>query len=315
MSHHHHNNENHHGHSHHHHGEMPVAHAANTAFVTGIVLNMGYVIFQGSVGLYSHSMVLLSDAGHNLSDVASLVLSLLAFRLAKKKATQQYTYGYKKGTIIAALMNAVILLVTVGLLAVESVHHLLKPVPVEGGTVAWVSALGIVVNAGSAFLFFGYKEKDLNMKSAYLHLMADAAVSVGVVIAGLVIKYTSWYWLDGSMSLVILATIIWATWSLMMNSLRLALDAVPGAIDIAAIEKKILATPGIVSMHHTHIWAMSTTENALTTHIVLQDGLGFEQRTKLLAGLKHMLLHAGIHHATIETEAVGQLCGEDTCNH
>jgi cobalt-zinc-cadmium efflux system protein len=299
---------------HHHHGGLPAAHAADTAFIVGIVLNAGYVIFQGIIGFNTHSMALLSDAGHNLSDVASLGLSLLAYRLARKKAAAAYTYGYKKGTIISALMNAVILLVTVGMLAFESFHHLVKPVPVAGGTVAWVSGLGILVNAGSAMLFFRKKDHDLNMRSAYLHLLSDALVSLGVVIGGLAIKYTSWYWLDGAISLLILFTIIWATWSLMMSSLRLSLDAVPETINLPEIEAQIRAFSGVVSMHHTHIWAMSTTENALTTHLVLGAELTFESKLKVVGDIKHMLLHRNITHATIEIESPEVVCPDPGCS-
>jgi cobalt-zinc-cadmium efflux system protein len=256
-------------------------------------------------------MALLSDAGHNLSDVASLVLGLLAIRLAKLKPTQSFTYGFKKTTILAALTNAVILLITIGILGYESIHRLIHPQAVQGGTVAIVAGIGIAVNLGSAMLFFKNKEHDMNTRGAYLHLMADALVSVGVVVAGILMKYTGWYWLDGATSIIILIVILVGTWSLLTGSLKLTLDAVPETINREEIETAILKISGVESMHHMHIWAMSTTETALTAHLVLNEQLPFEEKMKRVQKIKHELLHLGIHHATIELESPGMPCGED----
>jgi cobalt-zinc-cadmium efflux system protein len=272
------------------------------AFIVGIVLNTVYVAVQATAGFMMDSMALLSDAGHNLSDVATLGISFLALRLSHRKPTTSFTYGYKKTTILAALVNAVALFIAIGLLAYGSVQRLLHPHPVEGGIVALVAGVGILVNFGSALFFFKDKDHDLNTKGAYLHLMTDALVSLGVVIAGIAIKYTGWYWLDGAISLLILIVIFFSTWSLLTASLRLSLDAVPKGIDAKKIVAVILNIKGVESVHHVHIWAMSTTENALTAHLVLNDELAFNEKMKLVQEVKHELLHHQIQHATIELE-------------
>ena len=299
-----------HGHGGHHHALPSVV---NNAFILGIVLNSAFVLVQVIMGLLTHSMALLADAGHNLGDVASLALSLFAFRLAKAKPSGAFTYGYKKTTILASLTNAVILLITIGILAVGSVERLFHPQPVEGGLVAIVAGIGIAVNLGSALLFFRNKEHDLNTRGAFLHLITDALVSLGVVVAGVVIRYTGWYWLDGATSIIILIVILTGTWSLLTASLRLTLDAVPDTIDLPAIEKLITTTPGVEGMHHLHIWAMSTTQTALTTHLLLTDTLTFDQKMKIVHNIKHQLLHNNIHHATIELESAKLPCEEEEC--
>lgn len=299
-----------HDHSHHH---VPVGADMNRAFVAGIVLNTAFVIVQTIAGFVTGSVALLSDAGHNLSDVASLALSLVAFRLAKSKPTNSFTYGYKKTTILAALTNAVILLIAIGVLGYEAIHRLQHPQPVAGGIVAIVAGVGIVINVGTALFFFRNKEHDLNVKGAYLHMITDALVSLGVVIAGLLISRTGWYWLDGAVSIVILIVILIGTWSLLTDSLRLALDAVPINVTKEEVEKLISGTTGVVGMHHTHIWAMSTTQNALTTHLTLSDSLSFDEKMKLVHELKHKLLHNNIHHATIELESPKLPCEDMDC--
>lgn len=310
-----HNHDHNHDHSHggHHHHGVTAADAANGAFIAGIVLNSVYVVIQAIAGFMTHSMALLSDAGHNLSDVASLALSLLAFRLAKAKPTHSFTYGYKKTTILAALTNAVVLLLTIGMLGFESVNRLLHPRPVEGGIVAIVAGIGIVINLVSALLFFRNKEHDLNTKGAYLHLLTDAMVSLGVVIAGVVIRFTNWYWLDGAVSIIVLIVVLLGTWSLLTESLRLSMDAVPENLNIDAISSVINKVTGVQSIHHIHIWAMSTTENALTTHLVLDEKLSFDEKMKLVHKIKHNLLHHNIHHATIELESAALPCEDANC--
>ncbi len=305
-----------HDHSHegHHHHKVSAADAASTAFIVGIVLNSAYVIVEAAMGFANNSMALLSDAGHNLGDVASLILSLLAFRLAKMKPSDSFTYGFKKSTILAALTNAVILLVSVGLLSYESVRQLMRPHPVEGGTMAIVAGIGIVVNFGSAFLFFKHKDKEMNTRGAYLHLMADALVSLGVVVAGIIMQYTHWYWLDGATSLGILLVILISTWSLLMGSLRLTLDAVPADIKKQEIEQAIVKMNGVQSIHHMHIWAMSTTENALTAHLIPDETLSFDEKIQLVHRIKHELQHLNIQHATIELESVKIHCEEEICD-
>ena len=308
-----HSHNDHHDHSHggHHHHVSPGD--VNKAFIAGIVLNSVFVLVQVVTGFMSHSMALLADAGHNLGDVASLALSLIAFKLAKAKPTEVYTYGYKKTTILASLTNAVVLLLTIGILGYESFNRLLHPQPVHGGIVAIVAAIGIAINLASALLFFRNKEHDLNTKGAFLHLLTDAMVSLGVVVSGLIIRYTNWYWLDGATSIIILIIILIGTWSLLTASLRLSLDAVPDSVKPAAIEKLILNSPGVESIHHMHIWAMSTTQNALTTHLVLKKSLSFDEKMKVVHDIKHELLHNNIHHATIELESAELPCPDDDC--
>lgn len=307
------------GHSHndshegHHHHQVSAADVASKAFIAGIVLNSAFVVIQAVAGFITHSVALLSDAAHNLSDVASLALSLVAFKLAAAKPTQSYTYGYKKTTILASLTNAVVLLVTIGMLGYESITRIMHPQPVAGGVIAVVAAVGIVINFGSAMLFFKNKEHDLNTKGAYLHLLTDALVSLGVVISGIVIRYTGWNWLDGATSLVILVVIVIGTWSLLTASLRLSLDAVPENVELPAIEALILKRKDVKSIHHTHIWAMSTTQNALTAHLVLNEALSFDEKMKVVHDIKHDLLHNNIHHATLELESAKLPCDGEEC--
>ncbi len=305
-----------HGHSHagHHHHHVQPGDVANKAFIFGIVLNSAYVVVQAIAGFMTHSMALLSDAGHNLSDVAALALSLIAFKLAKVKPTETFTYGYKKTTILAALTNAVVLCVAIGMLGYESVNRLLHPRhDIDGGIVAIVAGIGIVINLTSALLFFRNKDHDLNTRGAYLHLMTDALVSLGVVVSGLLIKFTNWYWLDGAVSIAVLAIILVGTWSLLMGSLRMTLDAVPDDIDFDKIEGVIKEVKGVESIHHMHIWAMSTTENALTTHVVLNEALTFPEKMDVVHKIKHELQHNSIHHATIELESAEIPCADEEC--
>jgi len=309
-----HNHGHEHSHAGHHHHQVGPGDVANKAFIAGIVLNGAYVVIQAIAGFATHSMALLSDAGHNLSDVASLALALIAFRLARMKPSQSFTYGYKKTTIIAALTNAVVLSVAIGMLGYESIHRLIHPrTDIDGGVVAIVAGIGIAVNLGSALLFFRNKEHDLNTKGAYLHLMTDALVSLGVVVSGIIIKFTNWYWLDGAVSIVILIVILAGTWSLLTASLRMSLDAVPDSINMEEIEAIIKKVKGVENVHHMHIWAMSTTENALTAHLVLDDALGFDEKMKVVHEIKHELLHNRVHHATIELESATVPCEDEEC--
>lgn len=282
----------------HQHGAVSAEQAASTAFIVGIGLNMAYVLVEAGIGFYQNSLALLTDAGHNLSDVVSLALSLVALRLARRKPTARFTYGYKKTTILSALLNAVILLVAVGILGYEAVLRLRNPEPVAGGTMAWVAGIGIAVNTASALLFLRNKH-ELNSKSAYLHLIADAAVSAGVVVAGIIIRYTDWYWLDAVMSLAVIVVILFSTWTLLTDSLRLSLDAVPRNVNMDEVMQALQRVKGVANVSHVHVWAISTTENALTAHVSLAEG--YEQHTTL-ASLKHELEHHNIQHATIEID-------------
>ena len=281
------------------------AESLNKAFTIGIVLNLAFVVIEFAAGFWFDSLALLSDAGHNLSDVVSLVLALLAFRLAKVKANERYTYGYKKSTILVSLLNAVILLVAVGAIVIESIHKLNNPAVVPGGAIAWVAGVGVLINAFTAFLFMKDKEKDLNVKGAYLHMAADALVSVGVLVAGIVISRTGWYIIDPIIGLIVAVVILISTWNLLHDSLRLTLDGVPTSIDSQKVVKAIHALPGVDDVHHIHIWAISTTENALTAHIVLKQPEGMQEVKHLI---RHRLEDFGIGHATLEFEVPGEHC-------
>lgn len=300
-----------HSHHNHDHGINPADNG--TAFIVGISLNVLFVIVEVVAGIINNSMSLLTDAGHNLSDVASLVLSLIAFRLAKKKSTEKFTYGYKKTTVLAALFNAVFLLIAIGILGFESVHRLLNPETVKGEVIAWVAGAGIVINVITALMFFKNRHIDLNIKSAYLHMMSDALVSAGVVAGGILIVYTGWYWVDPVIGLVIMIVILMGTWSLLTDSFRLSADAVPPSIDMNQIKELISNQKNITDVHHIHIWALSTTENALTAHISLNDALSFDEKMDLVQNLKHELMHHKIHHSTIEIETELSDCKQKDC--
>ena len=256
---------------HHHHEHNHQLISLNKAFIIGITLNIAFVIVEFGVGFYYNSLGLLSDAGHNLGDVASLVLAMLAFRLQKVHPNSRYTYGYKKSTILVSLLNAVILLVAVGIIIAESIDKLFHPVSVDGSAIAWTAGVGVVINALTAWLFMKDKDKDLNVKGAYLHMAADALVSVGVVASGIIITYTGWSIIDPIIGLGIAVVIIVSTWGLLHDSLRLSLDGVPVGIDAQKIQQLIMEQPGVENCHHLHIWALSTTETALTAHIVIDN--------------------------------------------
>lgn len=300
-------------HAHHHHHPIAELTNVNRAFIIGIVLNSLFVLIEFSAGFYWNSLALISDAGHNLSDVASLILALLAFRLAKVKSSKIFTYGYRKTTILASLTNAVILLIAIGSIAWESVARLLQPQAVEGNSIALVASIGIVVNALSAFFFFKDKEHDLNVKGAYLHLAADALVSLGVVVAGIIISFTQWFWLDTAVSLAIVVVIFFSTWSLLKESVILSMEGVPNSIDLQVVKNKILQISGVKDMHHVHIWALSTTENALTAHIVTVPTADWETIANMKHHIKHELEHLNIHHATLEIEMENEPCESGDC--
>lgn len=302
---------NHHDHDHdHHHHPADFTHVSRLFFI-GIGLNSAFVVVEFIAGLASNSLALISDAGHNLSDVASLALALGAFKLIGIRSTKKYTYGYRKASILISLLNAIILLIAVGSIGYESIFRFISPQPVKSNTIIWVAAIGILINALSALLFFRNKEDDLNIKGAYLHLMVDALVSVGVVISGVVISYTEWYWVDPFISLLIMVVIVAGMWNLLRDSLSLSLDAVPKNIDLETIRKTALKLTGIKDIHHIHVWAISTAENALTAHLVLNDPISHEEVSKLKNEFKHQLEHLGIQHATLETEIAE--CEDDEC--
>ncbi len=295
----------HHGHSH---GHVVELKSVNAAFVIGIILNLLFVFIEAIVGVFIHSMSLLSDAGHNLADVASLGLSLFAFRMMKAKSNTNYTYGYKKTTVLVALLNGGILLISIGAILYESIHRLILPEPLPGKTISIVAAIGIVINTITALLFFRNKKSDLNIKGAFLHLMSDAVVSAALVIGGIIIIYTKWYWIDPLLGILVAVVIVFSTWSLLRDSLRLSLDGVPQGIDLKAVRSAIEKISGVQDFHHIHIWALSTTENALTGHVVLKKEIRMEDQEKIKSEIKHQLLHLNIQHVTLETETETQSC-------
>ncbi|MEO7802613.1 MAG: cation diffusion facilitator family transporter [Ginsengibacter sp.] len=296
------------GHDHQHH--MPASLNMNRAFIIGIILNVVFVVLEAVAGFYFHSLSLLSDAGHNLADVGTLLLSLVAFKLVKIKSNERYTYGYKKTSILAALLNSVILLISIGVIAYEAIRRFINPQPVPGLDIALIAGIGIIINFSSALLFFKGKDDDLNVKSAYLHLLSDALVSLVIVIGGVAIYFLKWFWLDPFLSLVVVVVILISTWHLLRDSLRLSLDGVPSGISLTDIKEMALKVKGILDLHHIHIWAMSTTENALTAHLVLAPDINLDQELSIKKELKHQLEHKNIHHITLEVERRADDCDD-----
>jgi cobalt-zinc-cadmium efflux system protein len=293
-----------------HHHHRPNLTTLNRAFIIGIAINALYVVIELSAGFYYNSLSLVSDAGHNLSDVAALALALLAFRLAKIKANDKFTYGYRKSTILVSLINSVVLFIAIGGIVWESITRLQHPVEISGQPVAIVAGFGILINAISAMLFFRDKESDLNVKGAYLHLMADAAVSLGVVVSGILISVFHIYWLDMVMSLVIVLVIFYSTWNLFKDSLSLTLDGVPKGIHLDDVISEIKEVKGVLDVHHLHVWAMSTSQNAMTAHIIIHPDMGIEQLNIIKKNIKRELEHVNIHHATLEFETENENCSD-----
>lgn len=278
------------------------------AFRLGIALNLGYVVAEVAAGLATGSVALLADAGHNLSDVAGLLLAFLALRLSARPASRRFTFGLGRATLLAALGNALILLLACGAIAVEAVRRLADPAPVPGGVIMLVAAIGVVINLATAALFRKGRQNDLNLRAAWLHMLADAAISGAVVLAGLLIWLTGAHWLDPLVSLLVVAVIVRATWSLLRDSLAATLDAVPAHIDVAAVEAALAGTAGVVAVHDLHIWPMTTSQVALSAHLVMPDGHPGDAALGVLA--QRMDHEFGIVHATfqIETGADGLAC-------
>lgn len=292
----------HHDHSHHGHGHAPSD--FGFAFGVGITLNMAFVIVGAAFGVIGHSMALIADAGHNLSDVLGLVMAWVASVLVKRAPSQRFTYGLRGSSILAALFNAVFLLVATGGIALEAIQRFFHPEPVAGKLVMIVAAIGIVINAGTAMLFLRGRHDDLNIKGAFLHMAGDAAISFGVVIAGLIIVMTGWHWVDPAVSLGIALVIVAGTWSLLRDSLSMTLQGVPPGIDLPAVRDFLEKCPGVCAIHDLHVWPMSTTETALTCHMVILDGHpGDEALHKISDELRHRF---GIPHSTIQVEITDQ---------
>ena len=285
-------------HSHHHHHHHPVE-TINKIMVWSIIINLLYVIIEAGVGIYGDSLGLVSDAGHNLGDVFSLVLTLIGFKLAHAAANHKFTYGYQKSTILIALLNAVILLVAVGIIIVESIRKIKHPEPIDGALVSWTAGIGIIVNGLTAWMLMKDQKHDLNIRGAFLHMAADTLVSFGVVIAGIIISLTGFVMIDPIISLVIAAVILVSTWHMLRESLSLSIDGVPEEIDVDRLKNDIESLPHVKSIHHIHVWALSTTLNAMTAHVVIDSR---ENEDSALAAIKQLAHEAGINHPTIQFE-------------
>lgn len=288
----------HSGEDHHLHSHAPAS--FGRAFAIGIILNLGFVLIEGAYGILSNSLALLADAGHNLSDVLGLAVAWLAAVLATRPPSARFTFGLKSSTILAALFNAVFLLVAAGAIGWEATLRLFSPEAVAGQTVMAVAAIGILINGATALLFASGRKYDLNIRGAYLHMASDAAVSAGVVVAGLVILYTGWLWLDPIVSLVIVTVIVWGTWGLLRESLAMSLKAVPPGVDSAAVRRFLEKQKGVAAIHDLHIWPMSTTDIALTAHLLIPGGHPGD--SFLMHIVEELRAHHGIGHVTLQVE-------------
>jgi len=313
-AHHHGHDHGHHGHGHAHghghgHGHGPdIGGNLERAFAIGITLNLIFVAAEAGFGFYADSVALLADAGHNLSDVLGLGAAWAAVRLAKTAPSKRFTYGLKGSTILAALTNSLLLLVALGAIVLEAVQRLAEPAPVEGLTVAAIAGLGIIVNGGTAWLFARGRKGDINVRAAFAHMAADAIVSAGVVVSGLVIWRFGWMWIDPAVSLIIAVLIFWQTWGMLRESVEMSLAAVPRGIDYDQVWIELRTLPGVSRVHDMHIWPMSTTETVLTAHLVVPAG---HPGDGFLATARAMLKDKfGIGHATLQIEN-GEECAVD----
>ncbi len=289
-----------HGHHHSHHGH-------DRAFAIGTALNLGFVVAEIAFGLLANSMALLADAAHNFGDVLGLLLGWGAAWLARRPPTRRRTYGWGRSSILAALLNATILLIGVGAIGVEAVHRLLAPEPVREGVVILVAAVGILINGATALLFLRGRGHDINVRAQFVHMAADAGVSAGVVLAGLLILLTGWVWLDPAVSLAIGVVIVATTWGLLREAIDLAMDAVPGSVAQDAVQDYLASVPGVLEVHDLHIWGLSTTQTALTAHLVCVDPSAERTLHDVTTELRDRF---GIGHATlqIETDIDAELC-------
>ncbi len=308
--HHEHGAHDHHAHENHAHDHHAHDHHAprdfSRAFAFGIVLNLVFVAVEATYGILADSLSLLADAGHNLGDVLALALAWGASVLARRRPSQRYTYGLRSSSILAALLNATLLLLVTGAIVWEGIQRLMNPVEVAGNTVIWVALAGIVVNTASALLFMRGREHDLNARGAFLHMAADAGVSLGVVVAGIGILFTGWLWLDPLAGLAIAVAIVWSTWGLLRDSVALALAAVPEHIDPSAVRVYLSKLKGVSEVHDLHIWAMSTTETALTVHLVMPGGHPGDTFTgEICSALRERYR---VHHATVQIETGALPC-------
>ena len=287
-----------HGHSHAGHAHGPVD-TGDWRYLVGLIVNLAFVACEFGAGIYSGSTALLADAGHNLSDVLGLAMAGGAAVLARRAAGKQLTYGFGKATILAALANALLLIFACGAIAFEAVQRLTDPAPVQSGVIMIVAGIGFVINLGTALMFMRDQHSDLNARGAYLHMMADAGVSVGVVISGAIIMFSGWWILDPIVSIVIVAVILWGTWGLLKDSVGLAMDAAPGSVDVGAVREALVALPGVRAVHDLHVWNLSTTTTALTAHLVHDRG---DPRALLIEAQTLAKSKFAIAHTTLQLE-------------
>ena len=297
-----------HGHDHAHgHGHSHAPANYGRAFAIGIALNSVFVLVEAGYGLLAGSMALVADAGHNLSDVLALIIAWGASIMSQRPPSRRFTYGYKSSSILAALANAGLLLIAIGAIAIETLHRFVVPAEVEGMTMMVIAGIGILINSFTALLFMGGRKTDINIRGAYLHMAADALVSVGVVIAGALIWWTGASWIDPVTSLVIVAVIAWGTWGLLKDSVKMGLNAVPEGIEEADVRNWLETLPGVEAVHDLHIWPMSTTETAFTAHLVMPGG---HPGDAFLHELAHELEHRfHIGHPTVQIETGVEGCG------
>ncbi len=283
------------------------------AFYLGIGLNVVYTVIEFMAGYYYDSLALLADASHNLSDIVSLIISLVGLKLGQKAATKLFTYRYRKTSILASFINSVLLIAIAGYILFKAFERLNNVHIVGGKAIIIVALIGVAINSLSAYLFYKDQKHDINIKGAFLHLLVDALVSVGVVISGVIIYYTDWFIVDTIISFFIAIIILIATWNLFKTSLRLILDGIPEGIDYKDITTCILETDGVLNTHHLHIWGLSSTENALSAHITCPKDLSMEETRKITTNLKHKLQHKNIHHISLEFECENDECLDHNC--
>jgi len=294
----------------HNHNHTPSALTAtdiNRSFIIGIGLNVVYVLVEVAYGFQQNSTALLSDAVHNIGDISGLILAFVAFKLLKVKPTSTFTYGLKKGSIVASFINSVLLAFAIGAIAWEGVHKIMNPSPLSGTIIMWVAGIGVIINFISALLFKKNQKSDLNLKAAYWHLMADALVSLGVVVSGILIHYFDWYVLDGITAIIIAFVVLFSTWRLFKDSTISILDGVPASIDSGEIKEHLMAVKGVKDVHHIHIWGLSTNENSITAHIQIEDT---EKLPEIKTELKEELEEHNIKHSTLEFELASEECKE-----
>lgn len=279
-------------------------------YVVAVLANLLFTVVEALAGWWGHSMSLLSDAGHNFSDVCSLMLALLAFKLSQTRSTQRFTYGYRKSSVLISLCNAVLLLAVVVVIIVESLRKFAHPAEVSGALISWTAAVGILINGVTAWALSSHRKHDINARGAFLHMLADTLVSLGVVVSGIIISYTGWYIADPIVGLVIALVILVSTARLLLESIRMSVDAVPEEFDTEKIVSKMKGVEEVCDVHHVHIWPISTTDTALTAHVVVKD---YRHVTEVMRKLKQLLAEIGLKHSTLEMETPEASCENTEC--